>query len=81
LVHTERGKLRQLSIPKTLVALVREACERHREIRRLTAKLSQIAWRQLETAKGQPEAKGRAANRRKVGLTTEGGRPYNEGVV
>jgi hypothetical protein len=48
LVASENGKLRQLYIPKTLVATAEEWAESYRLIRDLLEELSQLQWDKLK---------------------------------
>lgn len=48
LVQTQKGKLRQLYIPKHLEARVRKAVEDYKELQRLMEELSEQEWKLLK---------------------------------
>ena len=48
LVASEKGKLRQLFIPKKLESQARESVEDYQKIRELLEELSQIYWQRLK---------------------------------
>lgn len=65
LIQADRGKLRQLSIPRRCEPQVRAATDRYRELRGILERLSELCWRQVEAARGRPAAESSAATGRK----------------